>query len=385
MNIRLARRREGVVSLTHTEIMLILATVILLLLLAKSVELDANKIELDTVKSELASAKSNLEESLQAVEALGDQTDQSAKEAKERKKQIDLAQEVKAILVREGIVEENSEPAQITAAISAMSSDNKRAQELEDAINETLFDAGIAKISLRASETSESVAAEAIKQLAENAAIGKAVRENLDNDLITAQQNSADASESVAAEVIKQLAENTEIVKTVRGALDDSKADAESIKQRIDEWTDAEQKIAELQENQLSDKDQLISDLRSKIGCVPCWLGSGEAGESRYYFAYDITYHYNADSFDIKPSKDWDKGVEIVNDALNGGLSDLKKHPEGIIDRDDFLRFGERIVSHKDQHHGEECSLMVTINKDQVDGNVIEFIREQVGFCPIYK
>ncbi|MGI9228673.1 MAG: hypothetical protein ACR2P9_02315 [Gammaproteobacteria bacterium] len=122
--------------------------------------------------------------------------------------------------------------------------------------------------------------------------------------------------------------------------------------------------------------------LVGKIGCLPCWLRSGKR---KYYFAYDITYHPDADSFSIRPNRDWERDAKIVNDALNGALSILKDFPTEQMSKDEFLNFGRRIITSKNIQHGEECRLMATINKAKVDGNVIEFVRDKVGFCPIFR
>ena len=179
------KQREGVVSLTHTEfdIMLVIIIIIFLFFLIKPAELaddkreiDTVKIELAAVKNELAIAKSDVEESRQTIEFLEEKSDQLAKEATESKEQIDLAQKVTTELIQSGIVEENAESTQLIAAIKKMLSENKRAQVLEEAINE-VFGPEVAETVLDDPE----VVAEAIKQLAESAGNEKAVREDLND------------------------------------------------------------------------------------------------------------------------------------------------------------------------------------------------------------
>ena len=325
MSIRLAKRREGVVALTHTEIMLVLATIILLLLLAKNFDLTNAKVE--------------LAEEREKVSVLEEQASESASEALERKEQADFAREVKAILVQGGVAEENTEPARLAEAVSVLVAEKRRGEARDAAVDEALTQAGMLE---EVRDDSESGVAEKIERMGKNAAVGAAARQ----------------------------------------ALGDDEADADSVKERISELKETERKFAELDGKQPTDEERRISDLKSKIGCLPCWLGSGKR---KYYYAYDITYHADTNSFGVKPSRDWKRGAEIVDGALGGELSVLKNHPRGLMTSDEFLAFSRRIAAHKNRLHGGECHLMATINKNRVDGNVIEFVRDKVGFCPIYR
>ena len=331
MSVRLAKRREGVVALTHTEIMLVLATVILLLLLAKNHDLSA-------AKNELAKERAK-------VSALEEQASESANEAVARKEQVDFAREVRAMLVRGGVADENAESARLAEAVNLLVAENERGKARDSAVNQALIQAGILEEIRDESVDSGDLAAEQIKRMGESAAVGKAAR----------------------------------------AALGDGGADAESVKERISALKNTEQKFAELSIRQKSDKERRISDLKSKIGCLPCWLGSGEAGGRKYYFAYDIVYHADANAFSVKPNRDWKSGAGVVSGALSGELSVLKNYPRGLITSDEFLNFGRRVAAHKNRRHGRECSLMATINKNRVDGKVIEFVRDKVGFCPIWR
>ena len=122
MSARLAKRRENVVALTHTEIMLVLATVILLLLLAKDMDLTQER---------------------KKVSALEEQISESADEAVERKEQANLAQEVKTILVNGGVAEENAKPARLAEAVSMLVTESRRDKAHNDVVNEALIQAGI--------------------------------------------------------------------------------------------------------------------------------------------------------------------------------------------------------------------------------------------------
>lgn len=323
MSVRLAKRREGIVSLTHTEIMLVLATVILLLLLVKSVE--------------LTKTESQLAEERERVSALEEETSESAQDAAERKAQVDFAEEVKAILVSGGVAEESAESARLAEAVSVLVVERRRGQARDAAVKEALIQAEMLEDN---PETEGDLSAEKIKRMGENAAIGKAARE----------------------------------------ALNDDAADADSVKGRIDELKEAEQKIAALDGEQLSEEERRNNDLRSKIGCVPCWLREGEG--RKYYYAYDITYHADTNSFSMKPHRDWKSGAKVVADALSGELSILKDYPRGLMTENDFLIFGRRIAPHKNRRHGEECRLMATLNEES-NGLVIKFVRDKVKFCPI--
>ena len=305
MNFRMARRREGIVSLTHTEIMLVLMTIIILLLLAKSFAL--SKSEQDRQRAE------------QTVELLAGAERKS--EPREQKP-VDLAAEIVGMLVREGVGVDDPSSEALVEAVRQQVGENRQRKAREAAIARALEKAGVASKQDGEPASDPPPIEEQIEQLADQAAVGEAVRAALGEE-----QMSPEA---------------------------------------------AEDRIASLQAN----------DLKGKIGCVPCWL---RPGQRQYYFAYNLTYDAAKDSFRVQPHKDWDSGAPVVDAALDGELSILKRYPRRRVTRSKLLAFGQQVQERRRRRYSEDCRLMVRINKDEVDGNVIEFVRDRVGFCPIFR
>lgn len=163
MSAHLAKRREGVVALTHTEIMLVLATIILLLLLVKSNELKIKSNELSKEQSK--------------VVALEKRANQSAEEADERKKQVDFAQEVTSKLFDSGLVEKDSSPAQRLTDLSRL---------IE--VTEALVQAKVIDKSLDGLNDDNDKLKEKLEQMRENAAIGVAARESLGGNITNVEE-----------------------------------------------------------------------------------------------------------------------------------------------------------------------------------------------------
>ena len=271
MSVRLAKRREGIVSLTHTEIMLVLATVILLLLLAKDIDLSKSETNLATARKEKSEVESELAKARDEIAALQEQEGESAGEAAARKAKVDSADEVRSVLVRGGFVDESAGPERLGPAVSILAANNQRADELDAAVDEALSRSGTEAKNGKADGSEESAAHERneqVKKMGESAAVGKAAREALGEDT----------------------------------------TDAESVEARIVELKKAEREAAELRNRQSAGKDRQSRDLKEKIGCLPCWLGDGKR---RYYFAYDLTYHADSNSFGIKPNNDWKAGAKV--------------------------------------------------------------------------
>ena len=330
MSVRLAKRREGVVALTHTEIMLVLATVILLLLLAKNID--------------LTDAKKDLKKEQEKISALEAQANESANDALERKEQADFAQEVKAILINGGVAEENAEPARLAAAVSVLVAESRRDEARDNAVNEALIQAGMLEDVGDDSDKKDDLAAQKIKQMGENAAIGKAVRETLGEDAINPE---------IAGE---QIAEWKHVADSI-------------VNQNLDD-------------EKLTGEEQRIKDLKKEVGFLPCWLGDKSP---RYYLTYNLTYFPRADQFKIARHRHWDAKVTTVSDALSGGLAVLKEYPRKMVSRKVFLAFARRVDNAKNRLYGNNgCRLAVTINKRGVDLTVTnDFIFGRAGFYPI--
>ena len=305
MNFRMARRREGIVSLTHTEIMLVLMTIIILLLLAKSFAL--SKSEQDRERAE------------QPVELLAGAERKS--EPREQKP-VDLAAEIVGMLVREGVGVDDPSSEALVEAVRQQVGENRQRKAREAAIARALEKAGGDPKQDGKAGTTTPPFEDQLEALAEKAAVGEAVRE----------------------------------------ALGEEQMDPETARSRI----------AGLQAN----------ELKGKIGFVPCWLGPGQP---KYYGTYSVTYIPDKDRFAIEPHTHWNSGAQVVDHALQGNLSILKDYPKRRVTPQKFLAFGRDVEKSRKQLYGNDCHLAVTLNKDNVDGNIVEFIRDQVRFWPIYR
>ena len=304
MNFRMAKRREGIVSLTHTEIMLVLMTIIILLLLAKSFALSKTKQELERAN--------------QTIKALAGSDNESAPG---RQEPVDLEAEINEILVQNGVSVDDGSRQSLVKAVRQQVDENKQRGEREAAIAAALEQAGVGSKQDGTAETRFPAIEEQVGELARKAAVGEAVRE----------------------------------------AFGEEQMDPEKAKDRI----------ANLQAN----------DLKGKIGCVPCWT---RPGKRQYYFAYDITYDAAKDSFRVQPHKDWDSGAPVVDAALDGEMSFLKRYPRRRVTRNKLLAFGQQVQERRKRAYSEDCHLMVSINED-ADGKIVKFVRHQVGFCPIFR
>ena len=339
MSMRPDKRRETIVALTHTEIMLVLAAVILLLLLARDYA--------------LTKAGEDLAETRERVAILEKTRAVPPSEAEKGEPDANPDDKVLDILVEGGIVDREGKDRQqlgkeAETAVSALVDEKRRKEELDRVVDEVLtmtdVSSGPEKPAAESPEDKARKRKEGIKRMSESAAIGDATRD----------------------------------------ALGMEDADAESVKERIAELMDSEkeggtkekehkEEVAELRRQMEAQKG---GNLRDKIGCVPCWLGEGKR---KYYFSYDVTYGAESGSFQIKPHGDW----KFIGD-VNGKMSVLKDYPKGALTNREFRSFGERVNRHKIRAYGPECRLAVRVN-DEADGKVIKIIRDEAGFCPIYK
>ena len=183
---------------------------------------------------------------------------------------------------------------------------------------------------------------------------------------------------------IKQMGETAAIGKAARESLNDDKADAESVRERINELKNIEQKFSALDGKHLSEEERRIRDLKKEVGFLPCWLGDKSP---RYYLTYNLTYFPRTDQFKIARHRHWDAKVATVSDALSGGLAVLKEYPRKMVSREGVLAFARRVDNAKNRLYGNNgCRLAVTINKKGVDLTVTnDFIFREAGFYPIWE
>lgn len=172
----MAHRREAVLSLTQTEIMLVLAAVILLLLLAKDLDLTA--------------AQAKLAETEQQLAVLTEQTADSPEALVEQRRQTDLAREVKEALARSRAPQRESgrqrlEPRDV-AAVREMVATRERQQAEAAAVDRALA---------RAKPEAGASREQQLERLAETAALGATLRESLSGER---RQALADASDPAA-------------------------------------------------------------------------------------------------------------------------------------------------------------------------------------------
>lgn len=337
MSARTDKRRESIVSLTHTEIMLVLAVVILLLLLAKGFDLTESQKELADSKERIALLE----------RTSGD----SAEEEEERQEKVDLAEEVTEILVLGGTVTESSgkerqlgkQPAE---DVRVLVEEKKRRDKMDEVIDDAL-----ARVEESSPEKSDSSPEDSDS------------RPQDDTDVNPEQQR----TEKIIR-MSEEVANAKEEAASAKEEADDLRRENEKLKETIS--------VAEAAGKEKNGGAQGTS-LGKKIGCEPCWRKSGIR---QYYFAYKITY-YAGGAFEISQHPDLRSGADIIGKALKG-LPSLRDYPEGKISQNTLLSFGQRLAKEKNKLHGEECDLVVTLN-DEASGKIIKFVRDDVGFCPI--
>lgn len=111
MNVRPARRREGIVALTQTEIMLVLAVIILLLLTAKNADLTAAREQIRQAEASAKLSPETAEEVAEDTEESADNGDISS---------VDLNEEITDILIAGGATnQKTSETLGASAAAAA--------------------------------------------------------------------------------------------------------------------------------------------------------------------------------------------------------------------------------------------------------------------------
>ena len=191
--------------------------------------------------------------------------------------------------------------------------------------------------------------------------IGEAVVDELD---IEKEEATADSLRVTLASV-QQQAQTAEVAR-----VENKKLEKENIALRAS-------LTAELSADNSADA---ADNLKSRVGCLPCWLGDGKP---LYYFAYDI--NYRGGRYQISPHRNLQSGAPVVNDALEGEVRIIKNYPRGPISRKEFLAFGKKITAAQKRLYGDnQCKMAIRIN-DEADGKIIKFVRDQAGFCPIYR
>lgn len=347
----LAWGREAIVSLTQTEIMLVLAVVILLLLLAKNADLAAATEDVEAVK------RLNV--------ALEERTTATQEEILEQKSQADLAREVKEVLVRGGSESPSEsetsrlQPDDVAAIEEAIQHRRQQTAE-QEAVDRALQHA--------ATGSPEQPKADRIEELGNEAGLAKALRESLSPERLDELQEAIENDR--AAESGPQQPLGSEVAEQQVAANEVGKGRSEAVRSLLAEW------LQETRE-QRGEGDQ--------VGFDPCWPGSGRRLERRYYIAFEITHE--AGRFLVKPHADWQSGAAIVNRALSDPLAVLREHPKGWTTPERLRAFGERVEEalkpmRESGEYPRRCLLVTTLN-EEASGAVAKFLRITVGLYPI--
>ena len=398
----IAQSREAVVSLTQTEIILVLAAVLLLLLLAKN--------------SHLAAAEAELADAEETVQRLDHQMTASREEIAEQQEQADLAREVKEVLSRDGKGELAADrprlaPQDVEAVRQALAERDQQRNE------QAAVDEALARSNIDASDTR----AQQLERLADKALTGAALSEVLSANqqaaLSAAQtgpQSEAQTRQLLAAwlgeeERHQQRNEQAAVDEALaRSNIDASDTRAQQLERlgdkaatgaALSEVLSAHQQAAlnaaqtgpqsEARTRQLlaawlkEDAEAAPAGTGDKVGFTPCWP---RVGERQYFLAYDVTYANG--EYEVRPHRDWESGATVVADALAGPLGQvLRAYPRGPVPQTGLRTFGQRVEAavQKLREQGtyrDNCLLAVTLN-GEASGNVGKFIRQRVPFYPI--
>ena len=333
-------------SLTQTEIMLVLAVVVLLLLLVKDGELTA-------VKTDLVAAR-------ERISNLAQQSEVSEEAMAVQRDQVDLAREVKDVLVRGGA----APPGETNAARlheKDVSELRRVIEERRRQVEETaLMDSVLERAGLGPADVAQS-RRQQIDQLGSAAEVGAALRNSLSPERQRALQDALERDKANVATTSEH---------------DEPPAhEGDAVRELLAEW---------LQDVPASEA-QLDNGLGDQVGFDPCWPRPGGAGERRYYISYDVTYTGN--QYRLKPHSDWQAGVPIVDEALAGPLSVLRSYPRMSASTQEMLAFGRRINAALDPlresgQYAPQCLLVVTLN-EEASGAVAKFLRRDTGLYPI--
>ena len=376
----MSRRREGIVSLTQTEIMLVLAVVILILLIAKNGELLVASGKLAATNETLKTMCARNPEQAECL-VLANSASSSESSPTEPSAEIDESAPVPANL--EPGPNSPAEQYEQLAAVLELESDASFEQVRETVKEVAATDAVVRNELKLGSDASPEQVRETVKKTAETDAVVRdelklhsdaspeQIRETLgdikqkagltDDDAQTSRQE-ADAQ-------AERLKENMESARTALGL--DKSADSDSSEAIAAAIDNLQQELAEATAEAKKLRAEKAGD---KVGFNPCWPGPLLAGEKGklYYFAFDLTY-YPADRladhrFKIAPHKDLQSAAAVVRNALSGELRVIKNYPKGKITREAFQAFARRVnIAKNRQYRGNKaqagCLLAATINE----------------------
>ena len=346
-------------SLTQTEIMLVLTVVVLLLLLVKG--------------EDLAAAKDDLSEAEERISTLTEQGAMSEEAIAEQREQVELAREVKEVLVRR----ESAPPAE-TGTARLRPSDREAD-----------------KVDLLRPEDVEELrrVVEETQQRAEETAVVDRVLDRLEREADPVdgappgQERIEQLGDAVAIATALDEHLSPERQDALRGAL---KRDNANLAPRGERATGGGEAVGALLSQWLGDaattgEGQSGNGLGDQVGFDPCWPRQARRGERRYYIAYDVTYANGR--YTVKPHSDWQAGVPVVDEALDGPVSVLRAYPRTSVSPEGLLKLGERIDAavgslRENRAYPPKCLLVATIN-EEASGAVAKFIRHEVGLYPI--
>ena len=330
----LNNRREGIIPITHTEIMLVLAVVLLLLLVASNTNWSAR----------FAQAEENIAE-------LTERAELSPETLAEEQRQLDLGREVKDALVRGGVAPAEEQaalsPEDVTAVAKSLE-DNTRADQALAAVEEAINNAR--SESDRHDEEHSDIASRAqrIEQIVADARIGEMVRRIM---------------EGPDQELVGESASNEEFERRVRRLLGSAATESTTVDNTGD------------------------GDL---VGFNPCWPGDATRDNRRYYFAYDLTYIDNR--YHIEPHLDWNQRIPVIVAALSGELAILRDYPTEAVSPEALVTFGTSVEqalaplreTESGNNYPSDCRLAVTLNAE-APLSVAEFVSVNVGLYPVIR
>ena len=266
-------RREGIIPITHTEIMLVLAVVLLLLLVASNTNWRVRFAQAEEI-----------------IDSLEEREEMSPETLVEQQRQLDLGREVKDALVRAGVAPSEDKatltPEDITA-IEKLVEDNNRIDQALAEVEATINGARSEIESQDEQQSDVASRAQRIEQLAANARIGEMVRRTM---------------EGADQDVVNESASIEELERRVRRLLGDAAAESAVT------------------------GDAGEGDL---VGFNPCWPGDAARDNRRYYFAYNLTYADNR--YQIEPHIDWNQRIPVIDAALSGELAIMHDYPTEAV------------------------------------------------------
>ena len=329
-----SKPRTDIVSLTQTEIMLVLAVVILLLLLLK--------------EADLAVANEDLATSRRHVALLEKDTTKSAEEVASTQSQVDFASEVKRMLVRNGATPQDG-----TGPARLQERDVERLRHIftEKAAHDeeaAMIDRALARSA--PNTLGQDLRERKIQRLVEDAQVGQATRKHLN------AQGGRALEEALA---------------------DAARGDLAPLDDLASEWmAHSRPQGAE------------AGGLGNRVGFDPCWRRPGAKNERRYYYAYDVTFAEG--KYMLAAHSDWGRGIATIDEALAGRLAVLRRYPQSSMTPEALREFGERVEEalaqmrspSPDAPYPRGCLLAVTLN-EEAPGSIANFVRHAVGFYPI--